>query len=330
MAEVKSKWVLAQLEVHLPAGRALCLNADDVPRLLPAVRDDVTPLVFTTRKSVWLPPSLPDISSVVLGWSPAKELVRMQLAMLAEVMEAGMPVFAYGPGDSGIASAARLMADNYTRVSKIAFGSHAQLWRGELACPRPARGIHAWEKAFTLEIAGQTMRLVTLPGVFSHGELDEGTRLLLDSMPLLPKRARVLDFGCGCGVIGAWLKVRQPDISLDLTDVNALAYHATKCTLAANKITGAVVHLEEGLAPVSGQYDVIVSNPPFHKGRKTDQSVVDELFRAASGKLASGGRLIVVANRFLPYRGEMMAQIGATRVLAETRQFWVLEATKRG
>ncbi len=328
MATVKSQWVLAQLAVHLPAGRVLCLNADDVPGLLPGVRPDVRPLVFSTRKEVWLPRTLPDVAAAVIGWSPSKDLMTMQLAMLAETLAVGTPVLAYGPGDSGIASARRLMSDNYDRIEKIAFGSHAQLWRADLAQARPARGLKAWEQNTTVEAGDQVFRLVSLPGVFSYRELDEGTRLLLDTIPLLPARARVHDFGCGCGVIGAWLKLRQPTLDLTLSDVDALAFAATKATLAANRILGTPVHLAAGLAPIPGPLDVIVSNPPFHQGQQTDRSVVTELITTAPHKLRKNGRLILVANRFLPYKAEMERHIGPTAVLADNKQFWVLDAKR--
>lgn len=328
MTTVKSHWVLAQLAVHLPAGRVLCLNADDLPHLLPTVRPDVRPLVFSTRKEVWLPRTLPEVTAAVLGWSPSKELVTMQLAMLAETLAVGTSVLAYGPGDSGIASAKRLMSENYTRIEKIAFGSHAQLWRADLAQARPARGLKAWEKQTTVEAGGDVFRLVSLPGVFSHGELDEGTRLLLDTLPPLPPQARVHDFGCGCGVIGAWLKLRQPTLTLSLSDVDALAFAATKATLAANRILGAPVHLAAGLAPIPGPLDVIVSNPPFHQGQQTDRTIVTELITTAPKKLRKGGRLILVANRFLPYKTEMERHVGPTTVLADNKQFWVLDARR--
>jgi 16S rRNA (guanine1207-N2)-methyltransferase len=178
-----------------------------------------------------------------------------------------------------------------------------------------------------VEVANIALRLVTLPGVFSHGELDEGTRFLLENMPLLPPKARVHDFGCGCGIIGTWLKLRQPTLDLTLSDVDALAFASAKATLASNRLLGVPVHLAEGLAPIPGPLDIIVSNPPFHQGQRTDRSVVTELITTARKKLRRGGKLIVVANRFLPYKADMEQQIGPTRILADSPQFWVLETT---
>ena len=90
------------------------------------------------------------------------------------------------------------------------------------------------------------------------------------------------------------------------------------------------VHLASGLAPIPAPLDVIVSNPPFHLGQRTDNSVVTELFTTAPKKLSPGGKLIVVANRFLPYKAEMERFVGKTKIIAETKQFWVLEATRAG
>jgi len=322
------RWLMAQAVAKLPAGKVLFIDADEVAARITAERPDIVPVVFTTLKDPWIKAVPSGVAGVMMGWSHHKEQVRMQLAMLTETLPVGTRLWLVGAGRSGVASAPKLLGSFWKNVQKVAYGGHSELWFAELVEQAPARGIDAWQHRVVVEVAGQELVLISLPGVFSHGEVDDGTRLLLENMPQLPKGARVHDFGCGCGIIATWLKLRQPDLAVTASDINALAYAAAKATLKANGITDVAVHVAAGLKPLPGELDVIVSNPPFHTGQKIDRGIVDDLLLHAKAKLSKGGSMYVVANRFLPYRDSMAAMIGPTKVLAETPQFWVLKAVK--
>lgn len=328
MSVADFRWLLTQAVAKLPAGNVLFIEATEVARQIPAERPDINPIIFTTLNEAWLKAPLGQLAGVMLGWSHHKEQVRMQLAMLAEKLPVGTRLWIFGAGRSGIASAPNVLGSNWIKVQKVAYGGHAELWFAELAEQAPSRGIEAWEHRFVEEVVGQELVLISLPGVFSYGEVDDGTRLLLEHLPKFPKGARVHDFGCGCGVISTWLKVRQPELNVSASDINALAFAATKATLRANGVQGVVVHTVAGLGPIPGPLDVIVTNPPFHTGQSIDRKIVDELFLSARSKLKSGGAIYVVANRFLPYKDAMTKIIGFTQVLAENPQFWVLKAVR--
>ncbi len=328
MSTADARWVLSQAVAKLPAGRVLFIDADGVAADIVRERPDIRPVTFSTRRQNWLEECPADLAGVCMGWNPAKSLTRMLLRMLAEQVGAGTKLWLFGAGRSGISSAPSLLNEHWMKVEKVAYGGHAELWHAVLRESAPAHGLAAWEERSLTHVAGQDVVLVSLPGVFSHGEVDDGTRLLLEHTPLLPKGARVHDFGCGCGIIAAWLKLRQPDLVVSASDVSALAYAATKTTLRENKISGVTVHVAAGLAAIPGPLDVIVSNPPFHSGQNTDYSITEELFSSAAKKLAPRGALYIVGNRFLPYRAPMEKCIGPTQVLADTRSFWVLKATR--
>lgn len=329
MSTADSRWVLAQAVARLPAGNVLFIDTGAIATQIVAQRPDIKPMAFSTAREPWVKAPLGMVDGVLLGWSHHKEQVRMMLAMLAEKLPVGTGVWLVGGARSGIASAARVLDGAYwANVHKLAYGGHAELWHAELAQQASARGLEAWQRRIVQDVAGQELVLISLPGVFSHGEVDEGTRLLLENMPLLPAGARVHDFGCGCGIIATWLKLRQPKLNVSASDINALAHAAAKATLKANGITDVNVHVAAGLSPIDGLFDAIVTNPPFHTGQKIDRGIADELFRSAQQKLAKGGALYVVANRFLAYRKAMTEHIGPVEVLAQTPSFWVLKAVK--
>ena len=328
MISADLRWLLTQAVAKLPAGNVLFIDADPLAQAMPSERPDIHPVSFSSAREAWLTDKLPALAGVCMGFNPAKELVRMQLAMLTEQLPIGTKLWLYGAGRSGISSAPQLLKGQWDKIEKVAYGGHAELWHAVLRETAPARGIEHWQHRHLVEVAGQELVLVSLPGVFSHGEVDEGTRLLLEHLPLLPKGARVHDFGSGCGIIAAWLKRRQPDLIVSASDINALAHAATKATLKANEIFDVVCHVQAGLGKLPGPFDVIVSNPPFHTGQKTDLQISAELFASAARQLRPKGSIYVVANRFLPYRDAMATAIGKTEVLADNRQFWVLAARK--
>ncbi len=322
------RWLLAQFSARLPAGVILLVEADELSDGLQASRPDLVVQAFSTVRQSWISAPDPMPTTVILGFSQAKEKVRMQLAMLAEFLPAGTMVYLYGGKNSGISSAPKLMAEYFGDVEKSAYGGHAVIWQGKLISPRAVQGLSAWQKPFQVEIKGQSLSLITLPGVFSHGDIDVGTRLLLEHLPLLPEGARVHDVGCGCGVITAFLKQRQPSLKASASDIDELALSATQATLSANGIEDVTLHLTPGLEEIEDGLDVIISNPPFHTGSEIDRSIADDLFTLANEKLNAGGQIIIVGNRFLPYKSALSHSLGPTEVLAETRQFWVLRGVK--
>jgi 16S rRNA (guanine1207-N2)-methyltransferase len=74
------------------------------------------------------------------------------------------------------------------------------------------------------------------------------------------------------------------------------------------------------------RYDLIVSNPPFHRGKAVDYTVADRLIEEAPGHLAEGGSLLVVANAFLAYGKRMSKAFRDVETVVATRQFHVLRA----
>ncbi|WP_456267871.1 class I SAM-dependent methyltransferase [Kushneria sp. AK178] len=168
------------------------------------------------------------------------------------------------------------------------------------------------------------LTLVSHPGVFGHGRLDDGTRMLLEVLPAL--EGQVLDAGCGDGVISAWLARQGADVTA--VDINHLALEATRRTLAANDLTAEVLP-SDMLAAVEGPFDAIVSNPAFHQERSVSIDPARKLVEQASKKLAPKGTLYLVANSFLPYMDLMKKHFGRVEVLQETSRFRVYRASRR-
>ena len=175
-------------------------------------------------------------------------------------------------------------------------------------------------------LAGEALTVTALPGVFSSGQLDKATSLLLRHLGNLDGRS-VLDLGCGAGVIGA-VGARAGGRAV-LLDDDLAAVESARETLRANGLSGDARHSDAGQALTAGeQFDVVLSNPPFHVGRRVVLDVALEFVRVAGEHLTSDGEMRLVANDFLPYE-DPLSRWGRVQVLAREGGFKVLRAVER-
>ena len=121
---------------------------------------------------------------------------------------------------------------------------------------------------------------MTYPGIFAADRIDEGTALLLSALPVLPSGAKVLDYGCGSGVIGAALRASNPALSLDLLDNDSVALVAAARERSLARDSSSASGL---VTPARRTYDAILSNPPLHKGIAEDHAQLEELIAAHRG-----------------------------------------------
>ena len=168
-----------------------------------------------------------------------------------------------------------------------------------------------------------TVTLCSLPGIFSYDRLDAGTALLLQQLETCQGQ-RVLDAGCGYGPIGvaaAYLGAEQ----VAMLDVNFLAVAAAQANVARLGLTGVTVEASDALHSVAERrYDVVLSNPPFHAGQAKDTAVAEAFITQARSLLNPGGRLLLVANRFLPYERLLLPWYTRVTVVAQNQGYRVL------
>ena len=194
--------------------------------------------------------------------------------------------------------------------------------RPGLTPPQPA--------AETYETHG--INIVGLPGVFSAGKLDRATGLLLDTLAGQQMRGqRVLDIGCGSGVLGAWAASQGAEATL--LDADLQSVRSAEATLEANQLAARVLHsdVDAALSRAAGAdtgFDLVLSNPPFHVGRGVVLDITAEFVLAAERRLRPGGRLVMVANEFLPYE-KLLSGWQNMQVLAQHAGFKVLSAVHR-
>ncbi|MBW3140608.1 methyltransferase [Ferrimonas balearica] len=263
--------------------------------------------------------------AAILRIPKAREQLRYLAALACAVLPQGAPVYLVGENKGGIRSAGKTVAPFLGNCGKLASGNHCQLLEGHTQSDQ-ALDMAQWWLPYEVSTPDGPLSLASLPGVFSHGELDEGTELLLQHLPEHPV-GRVLDFGCGDGVIGAFLARRNPAIELEMVDINAMALAASQQTLAQNGLTGKV-YPSNGLSGVEGQFDLIVSNPPFHHGATQTFDTARQFIRDAAKALKPGGQLIIVANHHLPYGDDFAHVFGRVQIVAANNKFKIYADSK--
>ncbi|MDR3162941.1 MAG: methyltransferase [Helicobacteraceae bacterium] len=142
--------------------------------------------------------------------------------------------------------------------------------------------------------------MFTRAGVFSSKKIDNGSKLLIETVKNEPIRGAAADFGSGNGYLSYELLKRFNDIrsiSLFEADYNALEVSKTNIKdKRADFIWSDITTLER-----DRKFDVIISNPPFHSGAEADISLGKRFISSAYNVLKKDGVFYVVANRELPY-----------------------------
>ncbi|MEO3740541.1 16S rRNA (guanine(1207)-N(2))-methyltransferase RsmC [Kosakonia sp. WA-90] len=256
-----------------------------------------------------------DCDTLVYYWPKNKPEAQFQLMNLLSLLPVGADIFVVGENRSGVRSAEQMLAE-YCPLNKVDSARRCGLYHGRLEKTPAFNPDEFWG-----EYALDNLTIKTLPGVFSRDGLDVGSQLLLSTFTPHTK-GKVLDVGCGAGVLAAVLASHSPKVRLTLCDVSAPALEASRATLAANGFEGDVF-ASNVFSEVTGRFDMIISNPPFHDGLQTSQEAAQTLIRGAVRHLNSGGELRIVANAFLPYPDVLDQTFGFHEVIAQTGRFKV-------
>ncbi|WP_459754361.1 methyltransferase [Streptomyces sennicomposti] len=205
-----------------------------------------------------------------------------------------------------------------------------------LCTPAPSleRPANPWPYTYTLPggigaVSGRTV--VNHAGVFCADRLDIGTRFLLRHLPDGRGARRVVDLGCGNGVVGTAMGLAHPEAEVLFTDESFQAVASAEATYKANGVPGhAEFRVGDGLSGVpDGSVDLVLNNPPFHSHQATTDATAWRMFTGARRALRPGGSLWVVGNRHLGYHLKLRRLFGNSELVASDPKFVLLRAVKR-
>ena len=247
-------------------------------------------------------------------------------------------VLVAGPKKGGAEVAAKALRDVFERVDLLAYRKGERIFRARgLIAPTDGEttaDTHGADEATVDEpllttVRGRDLQLIQDRRIFAGGRLDPATRLLAETFEVSPA-ASVLDLGCGNGVLGILAARLEPSSHSYLVDSDPIAVEVARRTAALNGVANVSAHLSDVLAALPDvTFDVVLMNPPFHRGRIQDTSLAERFIAEASRALRAGGSIYVVCNRFLRYEPTLERLVGPVQEVAGASRYKVLLARRR-
>ncbi len=246
------------------------------------------------------------------------------IAQAVERVVPGGPIVVAGGAEDGIASLRK-------RVEKlVALDGALPKYHGVAFWFRRPDDASVLDAALRPAPALVDGRFSTAPGMFSHDRADAGSRLLAQHLPEAAT-GTAADFGAGWG----YLSVRLAETARGLSAIDLYEADFASLEAARGNVSGVLPPPEFGLfwldligETVTRKYDLIVMNPPFHKGRAAEPAIGLAFIEAAAAALKPGGQLLMVANRGLPYDRPLAARFKDVRELAAEGGFRVIAARR--
>ncbi len=277
-----------------------------------------------------LPPPGGDYDVAMMVVPKGRDFARAQLWSALRALRPGGRLYMAGPTQGGtksvIADAAELFGHGVTLTSR----RHHRIGVSIRPDTLP---LYPWgydptcKQQRTIDTPRGPIRVETMPGVFSWEHLDDGTAFLLESLGEIEPGQTILDVGCGYGILGLALAPGAKHVTM--IDDNLLAVRCVRSSVELNQAANVTVEPGDVYSGLKNQqFDLIVSNPPFHKEFDVNTNVAHRMMREARTMLRPGGRLVIVANAFLKYADVMAEHLTKSRVIARNNRFVVIEGRR--
>lgn len=178
--------------------------------------------------------------------------------------------------------------------------------------------------AIQANVQGEELILETRKGLFSPEHADRGTLAMLSTVEFRPGM-RVMDLGCGCGIVGIAAAKKCGEENVVMSDVDPNAVEAAMENAARNGVSGVKAVCSNGFDNVDeAGFDLILSNPPY----QTDFAVAKKFIEKGFNRLKVGGKMVMVTKRLDWYRNKLKGVFGGVRV-QEIDGYYVFTAERR-
>ncbi len=176
-----------------------------------------------------------------------------------------------------------------------------------------------------ISVWGNELKLQTHDSLFSPRHADRGTLHMLSTVNL-KEGDKVLDLGCGYGLVGIAAAKIVGEGNVDMVDINPRACELARANANANGVPGVNIICADGIESLQqGTYDYILCNPPYH----VDFSVPKRFIHVGCGKLKRGGSMVFVVKRLLWYKNKFISIFGGVKI-GRFDDYYVLLGVKGG
>lgn len=163
-------------------------------------------------------------------------------------------------------------------------------------------------------------------GVFSKDKFDYGTRVLLENIDINNLHGKVLDLGCGTGVVGIILGTLNKNIFIDMIDVNERAIELAKENVKLNNLNNNIF-ISDVYSNVTEKYDFIITNPPIRAGKE----VIRKFLLGAKEHLSNRGILFFVMRKDHGVKSMIKELEGIynIEIIAKEKGFYIVTCQKK-
>lgn len=276
------------------------------------------------------PPSKPIYDSAIIFVPKGRDFGRAHLWSAMHALKEGGDLYIVGPNKGGAKSMIKDAKEIFGKCQVLAYKKSHRVAvsqrKGDYIYPSDFGDMPTETRYMPLETSLGNIEVATQAGIFSSNELDEGTEFLLENLDFRDAQT-VLDMGCGYGVIGG-LAAQQVE-QVTMVDDNLLAVRCASETIAHNNLQNAKVLPSDLFSALEHQtFDLILSNPPFHKNWAISTHITNNFIAKASEHLNPNGRLIIVANAFLKYEEAFSENFKQWGIRTQNNKYKILEAIK--
>lgn len=175
------------------------------------------------------------------------------------------------------------------------------------------------------EIKNVSLKFETDPSNFSPNSIDIGTLAMLSAVEFLPDD-KILDMGCGYGVVGILAAKLIGQENVTMCDISESAVKQAKINAELNGVLDIDIKISDGFSKITdNDFTLIMSNPPYH----ADFSVPKHFIEVGFKKLAVGGKIVMVTKRLDWYKNKLTSVFGGVMV-REIDGYYVFISEKRG
>ncbi len=256
-------------------------------------------------------PGPPAYAAAVVFLPRARAAARATVARAVRLTGGG-PIVVDGQKTDGIDAMLRDLRPR-GRVCDVLSKAHGKTFT---LLPDPGADWAAWEAAGAARPVGQG--LSAAPGGFSADGADPGSQALAAALSALPvtraqggrvpggPSGRVADLGAGWGYLSRALLDLPGVTEVHLVEADHGPLALARAALGHDPRTRFHWADATAFAPAEA-FDAVVTNPPFHRGRRGDPGLGRAFIAAAGRILRPSGALFLVANRHLPYEAALAA-----------------------
>lgn len=183
-------------------------------------------------------------------------------------------------------------------------------------------------------IKEKKLYLETQPELFSPKNIDRGTLAMLSHVEFCSED-KVLDLGCGYGVVGILAAKLIGETNVVMCDVDERAVAIAKKNAVTNNVSHIAILQSDCLDNIEDRdFTLVLSNPPYH----TDFSVAKRFIEDSFKRLKVGGKMLMVTKRLDWYKNKLTSVFGGAMVyqedgyfvfISEKRQPYMAKKSKR-